>query len=132
MLLQFRNKISLNKIRQSPACLFAGSCTEVSRRCCRVLIHAAAGGIGLMAMQLASSAGAEVLVTAGSASKRGALRRLGATHAACSRSVTFVTELTQACSCIAALDAAHVLFKLLVGAGAYANRISPCPGQDGA
>ncbi len=77
--------------------LFAG----VRLRLCRfrVLIHAAAGGVGLAALQLAVSAGAEVLVTAGSARKRAALRSLGASHAACSRGVSFVTDLAQACFC---------------------------------
>ena len=40
----------------------------------RVLIHAAAGGVGLAAVQLAQRAGAEIFATAGSDAKRDALR----------------------------------------------------------
>jgi NADPH:quinone reductase-like Zn-dependent oxidoreductase len=43
----------------------------------RVLIHAAAGGVGLAAVHLALAAGAEVYATAGSAVKRDELLRLG-------------------------------------------------------
>src|SRR4029078_5688582 len=43
----------------------------------RVLIHAAAGGVGLAAVQLAQQAGAEVFATAGSPARRELLRSLG-------------------------------------------------------
>ena len=46
----------------------------------RVLIHAAAGGVGLAAVQLAQCAGAEVFATAGSDEKRAYLRSLGVRH----------------------------------------------------
>jgi acyl transferase domain-containing protein/acyl carrier protein len=46
----------------------------------RVLIHAAAGGVGLAAVHLALAAGAEVIATAGSEQKRDFLRNLGVTH----------------------------------------------------
>jgi len=46
----------------------------------RVLIHAAAGGVGLAAVTLARAAGAEVLATAGSEEKREYLRNLGIRH----------------------------------------------------
>jgi acyl transferase domain-containing protein/threonine dehydrogenase-like Zn-dependent dehydrogenase/short-subunit dehydrogenase/acyl carrier protein len=46
----------------------------------RVLIHAAAGGVGLAAVHLALAAGAEVVATAGSESKRAYLRQLGVHH----------------------------------------------------
>src|SRR5690606_495798 len=46
----------------------------------RVLIHAAAGGVGLAAVRLAQRAGAEVFATAGSPEKREFLRRLGVAH----------------------------------------------------
>lgn len=47
----------------------------------RVLIHAAAGGVGQAAVQLALRAGAEVYGTAGSEEKVALLRRLGVHHA---------------------------------------------------
>src|SRR3546814_9472379 len=43
----------------------------------RVLIHAGTGGLGLAAIQIARTAGAEVLATAGSEEKREYLRDLG-------------------------------------------------------
>ena len=45
----------------------------------RVLVHAAAGGVGMAAIQLCRAAGAEVIGTA-SASKHGALREAGVAH----------------------------------------------------
>ncbi len=47
----------------------------------RVLVHAAAGGVGSAAVQLARAAGATVFATAGSAEKLALCRRLGADHA---------------------------------------------------
>jgi acyl transferase domain-containing protein/acyl carrier protein len=55
----------------------------------RVLIHAAAGGVGLAACQLALAAGADVFATA-SPAKWEALRRLGVRHVASSRDLEFV------------------------------------------
>ncbi|WP_341891916.1 SDR family NAD(P)-dependent oxidoreductase, partial [Variovorax sp. YR752] len=55
----------------------------------RVLIHSAAGGVGLAALQLARRAGAEVFATAGSPAKRDLLHRLGATQVFDSRSPDF-------------------------------------------
>ncbi len=46
----------------------------------RVLIHAGASGVGLAAIQLARSAGAEVLATASSSAKLARLGELGAAH----------------------------------------------------
>ncbi|KAG9243647.1 zeta-crystallin [Calycina marina] len=43
-----------------------------------VLIHAAAGGLGLIAVQIAKAAGARVIATAGSDEKIGVARRFGA------------------------------------------------------
>ncbi len=59
----------------------------------RVLIHAAAGGVGLAAVQLALRAGAEVFATAGTPRKRAFLRRLGVPHVMNSRSVGFAGEV---------------------------------------
>ena len=55
----------------------------------RVLIHAATGGVGLAAIQIARRAGAQVFVTAGSHEKRAYLSSLGVEHVADSRSATF-------------------------------------------
>lgn len=43
-----------------------------------VLIHAAAGGLGLMAVQIAKAVGAKVIATAGSKEKRNVAKRFGA------------------------------------------------------
>jgi NADPH:quinone reductase-like Zn-dependent oxidoreductase/acyl carrier protein len=59
----------------------------------RVLIHAAAGGVGLAAVQLALRARAEVFATAGSESKRAYLRSQGVPHVFDSRSATFADEI---------------------------------------
>ncbi|HEY7509709.1 MAG TPA: SDR family NAD(P)-dependent oxidoreductase, partial [Vicinamibacteria bacterium] len=59
----------------------------------RVLIHAAAGGVGLAAVQVARRAGAEVLATAGSEEKRAFLRGLGVRHVMDSRSLAFADEV---------------------------------------
>ncbi|MFI8342704.1 SDR family NAD(P)-dependent oxidoreductase [Streptomyces sp. NPDC085639] len=45
-----------------------------------VLVHSAAGGLGLAAVQVARMLGAEVIATAGSAAKRAYLRELGIEH----------------------------------------------------
>ena len=59
----------------------------------RVLIHAAAGGVGLAALQLAQRAGAEIFATAGSPEKREYLRSLGVSHVMNSRSLDFAREV---------------------------------------
>jgi acyl transferase domain-containing protein/surfactin synthase thioesterase subunit/NADPH:quinone reductase-like Zn-dependent oxidoreductase len=56
----------------------------------RVLIHSAAGGVGLAAIQEAWRAGAEVLATAGNETRREFLRRLGIAHVFDSRTLQFV------------------------------------------
>src|SRR5262249_48644748 len=55
----------------------------------KVLIHAAAGGVGLAAVQLALRAGCEVFATAGSEEKRALLLALGVRHVMDSRSLAF-------------------------------------------
>ncbi|HYC26288.1 MAG TPA: SDR family NAD(P)-dependent oxidoreductase, partial [Roseiarcus sp.] len=62
-----------------------------------VLIHAAAGGVGLAAIQYAKHRGAIVIATAGSESKRAFLRFAGADHVLDSRDLAFadgVREIT--------------------------------------
>jgi len=61
----------------------------------RVLIHAATGGVGLAAIQLARRAGAEVFATAGSEAKRAHLRSLGVEHVFDSRSLAFADEVLE-------------------------------------
>jgi acyl transferase domain-containing protein/acyl carrier protein len=62
----------------------------------RVLIHAASGGVGLAAIQLAQLAGAEVWATAGSPRKREFLQQLGVKHVMDSRSLDYAEQILQA------------------------------------
>lgn len=62
----------------------------------RVLIHAAAGGVGMAAVQLARQAGAEIFGTAGSHEKRALIADCGVTHVFDSRSLDFVGEIKKA------------------------------------
>ena len=62
----------------------------------RVLIHAAAGGVGMAAVQLARRAGAEIFGTAGSEEKRALLKSLGVQHVFNSRSLDFAEEILAA------------------------------------
>jgi len=59
----------------------------------RILIHAAAGGVGLAAVQLAQQAGAEIFATAGSPEKRAHLKSMRVPHIFDSRSLTFADEI---------------------------------------
>ena len=59
----------------------------------RVLIHAAAGGVGLAAVQLALQAGAEIFATAGSPGKRAYLKSMRVPHVFDSRSLNFADEI---------------------------------------
>lgn len=61
----------------------------------RVLIHAAAGGVGLAAVQLAQRAGAIVFATAGSPEKHEYLRGIGVEHVMSSRNLDFAAEVTR-------------------------------------
>ncbi|MCF3650810.1 SDR family NAD(P)-dependent oxidoreductase [Synoicihabitans lomoniglobus] len=65
------------------------------RRGEKVLIHAAAGGVGLAAVHIARHLGAEVFATAGSDAKRNFLRDLGVVHVMDSRSLAFAAEVQQ-------------------------------------
>ena len=60
-----------------------------------VLIHSAAGGVGLAALQVARAAGAEIHATAGSDAKRAYLRSLGVENLSDSRSPRFGEEVLQ-------------------------------------
>src|SRR5690606_27035543 len=59
----------------------------------RVLIHAATGGVGMAAVQLARLLGAEVFATAGSDAKRDRLRAMGIRHVFDSRGLAFRDEI---------------------------------------
>jgi acyl transferase domain-containing protein/aryl carrier-like protein len=61
----------------------------------RILIHAAAGGVGLAAIQYAQRIGAEVFATAGSPEKRELLRSLGVRWVMDSRSLDFADEVME-------------------------------------
>jgi acyl transferase domain-containing protein/NADPH:quinone reductase-like Zn-dependent oxidoreductase/lauroyl/myristoyl acyltransferase/short-subunit dehydrogenase/acyl carrier protein len=60
-----------------------------------VLIHAAAGGVGLAALQVARHSGADIIATAGSPEKRAFLRALGIRHVLDSRGTSFGEEALQ-------------------------------------
>jgi acyl transferase domain-containing protein/nucleoside-diphosphate-sugar epimerase len=62
----------------------------------RVLIHAATGGVGLAALQIAQRIGAEVFATAGSPAKRELLQQLGVQHVYDSRTPAFAAAITAA------------------------------------
>lgn len=62
----------------------------------RVLIHAAAGGVGLAAVQMAKARGAVVFATAGSPEKVAFLRKHGVDHAIDYRRQDFVEEVRKA------------------------------------
>jgi NADPH:quinone reductase-like Zn-dependent oxidoreductase len=62
----------------------------------RVLIHGAAGGVGIAAIQIAQMAGAEIFCTAGSEAKRDFLRMLGVEQVFDSRSLLFADQVMAA------------------------------------
>ncbi len=62
----------------------------------RVLIHSAAGGVGLAAVQIAKMIGAEVFATAGTEEKRALLRDCGASQVFDSRTLDFAPEIMRA------------------------------------
>jgi acyl transferase domain-containing protein/NADPH:quinone reductase-like Zn-dependent oxidoreductase/acyl carrier protein len=61
-----------------------------------VLIHGAAGGVGLAAIQCAQHVGATVIATAGTEEKRDFLRLLGVEHVFDSRNLSFVADVLDA------------------------------------
>lgn len=90
----------------------------------RVLIHAAAGGVGMAAVQLALRAGAEVFATAGSNEKREYLLAMGVSHVMDSRSTAFaetVMRLTQG-------EGVHVVLNALAGDFIPAGLSTVAPG----
>jgi len=77
-----------------------------------VFLPAAAGGVGLAALQLARAHGAKLVATAGSPSKRALLRGLGVSDVAGSRSTAFVEELAATNS-----GGVHVVLNTLTSPG---------------
>jgi acyl transferase domain-containing protein/acyl carrier protein len=69
----------------------------------RVLIHAAAGGVGMAAVAVAQRSGAEIFATAGSEEKRDAVRALGVEHVFDSRSTAFAASVLDV-TCGAGVD----------------------------
>lgn len=61
-----------------------------------VLIHGAAGGVGLAAIRIARHLGAKIFATAGSEEKRDLLRLLGVEHIFDSRSLSFADDVLAA------------------------------------
>jgi acyl transferase domain-containing protein/NADPH:quinone reductase-like Zn-dependent oxidoreductase/acyl carrier protein len=61
----------------------------------RVLIHAATGGVGLAAIQVAQSIGAEIYATAGSKAKREMLQNMGIRYVYNSRTPDFSARILQ-------------------------------------
>jgi NADPH:quinone reductase-like Zn-dependent oxidoreductase/acyl carrier protein len=84
----------------------------------RVLLHAAAGGVGLAAIQVLQAAGSEPLVTAGGTFKRSLLRTLGAAHASSSRDTLFAEEL------LVASGSADVALNTLTSSGMVAASLA--------
>jgi len=61
----------------------------------KILIHGAAGGVGIAAIQFARFCGAEIFATAGSDEKRDFVRLMGADHVMDSRSLAFADDIMQ-------------------------------------
>lgn len=61
----------------------------------KILIHAAAGGVGQAAVQIAQHMGLEIFATAGTPEKRALLKRMGVAHVMDSRNVRFADEIMQ-------------------------------------
>ena len=61
----------------------------------KVLIHAASGGVGMAAVQVAKWVGAEIFATAGSPEKRDFLHALGIEHVLDSRSLAFADQVME-------------------------------------
>jgi len=59
----------------------------------KILIHGAAGGVGIAAIQYAQSCGADIYATAGSAEKRDFLRLMGVRHIYDSRALAYADEI---------------------------------------
>jgi phthiocerol/phenolphthiocerol synthesis type-I polyketide synthase C len=83
----------------------------------RVLIHGAAGGVGIAAIQIARHVGAGVFTTAGNEDKRDFVRLLGADHVFNSRRLDFAEEILEA----TAGDGVDVVLNSLAGEAVTKN-----------
>ena len=83
----------------------------------RVLVHAAAGGVGLAAIQMVAALGGTTVATAGSPNKRGLARLLGVQQVLGSRDTVFVSELAE-------LGGATVVLNSLTGSGMVAGSLA--------
>ena len=83
----------------------------------RVLVQAAAGGVGLAAVQAIQAAGAIPLATAGSPAKRALLRSLGVQHLGSSRDTTLADGF-------AVEGGAHVVLNTLTSSGMVAASLA--------
>jgi thioester reductase-like protein len=75
----------------------------------RVLIHAATGGVGQAAVQIAKDVGAEIFATAGTPEKRELLRSQGIEHVFHSRTLDFADDI------LAVTDGVDVILNSLAG-----------------
>ncbi len=83
----------------------------------RVLVHAAAGGVGLAAVQVLAAAQAEVVASAGGPSKRALMQQLGIKHVVNSRSSTMASD-------VAALGGIDVVLNSLTSPGMVAGSMA--------
>lgn len=87
-----------------------------------VLIHAASGGVGLFAIQIAKAVGAKIVATAGSRRKRAFLRNLGIEHVFHSRNTDYgeqIHSLTEG-------KGVHVILNSLTSPGFKEASLSVC------
>jgi len=82
-----------------------------------VLVHAAAGGVGLAALQVLQGKGARVVATAGSPAKRSLLRSLGVSAVVGSRDTEFASSL-------AVVGGVDVVLNSLTSPGLVAGSLS--------
>lgn len=78
-----------------------------------LLIHGAAGGVGLAAVRVATDIGATVIATAGTPAKRDLLKTLGVSHVFDSRSMSFAEQVRE---CTGG-DGVDVVLNSLAGEG---------------
>jgi NADPH:quinone reductase-like Zn-dependent oxidoreductase len=92
----------------------------------RVLVHAAAGGVGLAAVRLARRLGAEVIGTAGSPEKRAIVLAEGAAHAFDSRSASFADDVMRVTGGVGVDCVLNSLAGELIAAGMRVVRRGGC------
>lgn len=83
----------------------------------RVLVHGAAGGVGLAALQVILNAGGELIATAGSEFKRGLLRDVGVSKVFNSRDLRFVEHAS-------AHGGVHIILNSLTSSGFVGGSLS--------